>query len=331
MKSIKDQLTNKDKKEICNLYKHKILSTTKICKKYHISPNTLYDILHKNKIRLRGNKLLSKEQKQIEILYKQGYSVFQIKEKLKLSKSCILKYLKIKNIKTRKTAGRFKQIYKIDDNLFTKIDSKEKAQFLGLIYSDGSLSKYNNTISIRLREDDTEYLNQWRTKLLKTNKPLYLSRTNKKMTSPINSQTYNLKYGCAILDITNSKIYNDATKLGLCPNKTNKNIGMPSMLKKYIPYFILGLFEGDGCISYCTKSCNLTIACQSNMAKDLYDYFHSIGIKVHNYIRRSINIIQISNKEDIIRIFDIFYSNPSSVIMKRKYKKYKDILKKINK
>lgn len=327
MKSIKNPLTKKVHKEICRLYKNKILSTTLICKKYHISPNTLYSILDRYKIVLRGNKLSNKEQKQIAILYKQGHSVSKICEKLKLSKSSVLKYLKIKKVKMRKTAGRFQQTYQIDDALLNKINSKEKAQFLGLIYSDGSLSKSNNTISIRLREDDSDYLNQWRTKLLKTNKPLYFSRTSKNMVSPINSKIYNLKYGCAILDITNAKIYSDAIKIGLCPNKTSKNLGMPNLPKKYIPYFILGLFEGDGCISYCNKSCNLTIACQSNMAQDLYNYFNNIGIKANNYVRKSINIIQISRKKDIIRVFDIFYSNPSSVLMKRKHKKYKDIIK----
>lgn len=331
MKPTKNQLTNKDKKEICKLYKTKIFPGTKICKIYKIYPNTLYEILHKHKIPLRGNRLLETQQKQIVLLYKTGYSVSQICKKLELGKSSVSKYLKINNIPSRISAGIFKRKYKIDDTLLQKIDSKEKAQFLGLIYSDGSLSKYNKAISIRLREDDAGYLNKWRTKLLKTNKPLYFSRTSKKMISPINSKTYNRKYGCVILDITNVKIYNDAIKIGLCPNKTNKNIGMPDIPKKYISYFILGLFEGDGCISYCPKSCNLTVACQSNMAKDLYNYFNSINIKAHNYIRQSINIIQISNKEDIIRVFNLFYSNPSAVVMKRKHEKYKKIIKKISK
>jgi len=64
------------------------------------------------------------------------------------------------------------------------------------------------------------------------------------------------------------------------------------------------------------------------MANDLYTYFNSIGIKAYNYKRKSINIIQISNKKDIIKIFDLFYKNPTSVIMKRKYNKYKNLIKK---
>lgn len=330
MRYTKGRLTNKDHKEICRLYKNKAMSTHEICNKYSISPNTIYDILKANKMPLRGNRLLKSQQIHIANLYKQGLTIEKISKKLNIAKSSVSKYLKIKNVKTRKTAGRFTQIYKIDSALFSKINSKEKAQFLGLIYADGSLSKHSKLISVRLREDDKDYLNNWRIKLLKTNKPLCFSYTNKTMISPINSKKYNLKYGCAILDITNQQIYNDAIRIGLCPNKTAKNIGMPNISKKYIPYFILGLFEGDGCISHCTQSCNFTIACQSKMAEDLCDYFHSIGIKAYNYTRQSIHIIQVSNKKDIIKIFDMFYKKPSCVIMKRKYKKYKRIVNKIS-
>lgn len=330
MKHTKDRLTNKDHKEICKLYKNKILSINKIRNKYSISPNTLYNILKNNNINLRGNRLIKSQQLEIVKLYNKGFTITKIAKKLKLGKSSIIKYLKINNVKTRKTAGRFQQKYKVNNTLLSKINSKEKAQFLGLIYSDGSLSKNNKTISIRLREDDKKYLDNWRIKLLKTNKPLYFSYTTSTMTSPLNSKKYTIKYGTAILDITNQQIYNDAIKIGLCPNKTKANISMPKIHKKYIPYFILGLFEGDGCISHCAKNCNFTIACQSNMAKDLYNYFHSIGIKAYNYSRQSIHIIQVSNKKDIIKIFNMFYKKPSCVIMKRKYEKYKTIINKIS-
>jgi len=327
MKSIKASLSNKNYKDICKLYKNKTLSTHSICKQYHISPTSLYSILKSNNIELRGNRLLKSQENQIIRLYKQGLSAKNISIELNISKSSILKCLKNRNIPIRKTAGRFKQKYRIDDTIFTKINSKEKAQFLGLIYSDGSLSKHNNLISIRLREDDSDYLDNWRKKLLRTNKPLYFIH-NKTMVSPLNGKKYNYNYGTAILDIVNKQIYDDAIKLGLCPNKTKINIGMPNIHKKYIPYFILGLFEGDGSIVQCSQSCNLTIACQSNMAEDLYKYLNSIGIKAYNYKRESINIVQISNQKDIIKIFDLFYKNPTSVIMKRKYNKYKHIIKK---
>jgi predicted DNA-binding protein YlxM (UPF0122 family) len=330
MKSIKAGLSNKDHKEICKLYKHKTLTIKSICRQYNISPNALYSILRSNEIELRGNRLLKSQQNQIVKLYARGLSARTISIELNISKSAILKCLKNKNIKTRKTAGRFEQKYRIDNNIFTKIDSKEKAQFLGLIYSDGSLSKHNNLISIRLREDDSDYLNGWRKKLLRTNKPLYFTH-KKTMISPLNGKKYKCVYGTAILDITNKQIYNDARRLGLCPNKTKNNIGMPNIYKKYMPYFVLGLFEGDGSIVQCSKSCNFTIACQSNMADDLYRYFNDTGIKAYRYQRESINIVQISNQKDIIKIFNLFYKNPTSVIMRRKYDKYKNIIKKFKK
>jgi predicted DNA-binding protein YlxM (UPF0122 family) len=327
MKHTKAGLSNKDHRDICRFYKNRTLTIQDICKKYSKSPNTIYEILKKNNIELKGNRLLKTQQNHIIKLYKQGLSFSQIHKQTNISMSSISKCLKNHKIPTRKSIGQYKKIYNIDNSILSKIDSKEKAQFLGLIYSDGSLSKYNKVISIRLREDDSDYLDCWRKKLLKSNKPLYFSYT-RTMVSPLNHKTYKRDYGTAILDVTNKKIYEDAIKLGLCPNKTKANINMPNIPKKYIPYFILGLFEGDGSISWCSKSCNLTIACQSNMAEDLSRYFNNIGIKAYNYKRQSINILQISNQKDIIKIFNLFYKNPTSVIMKRKYNKYKNIIKK---
>lgn len=321
-----EKLSNRNIKDICKKYKDKICLTSDICKEYRISPNTLYSIIKQNNIQLRGNRLLNKEQKNIVKLYKSGLTVNKISKQYNISKSSIIKYLKKNNIKTRKTAGRFKKQYNIDDNLLKKINSNEKAQFIGLIYSDGSLSKYNNTISIRLREDDAEYLDKFRTKLLKSNKPLYFIK-NESMISPSNNKKYSINHKTAILDITNKTIYEDALKLGLCPNKTKANLHIPNIPKKYIPYFILGLFEGDGCVTSSKNSYSFTIACQSNMANDLCEYFKKLNIKAYNYKRNSINIVQVSNKKDIKKIFNLFYKKPTPTFMVRKYLKYIDIIK----
>lgn len=326
------KLTNKQKKNICNNYKNKRSTVMEMCRVYRVSPNTLYSILKEHNINLRGNKTLLSTQQKVTNLYKKGFTCRQIKDKLNIGVSTISKYLKDNNTKTRQDAGQFKRKYRIDDTVFKKIDSKEKAQFLGLIYSDGTVSRYNKLISVRLREDDFAYLDSFRSKVLKTNKPLYITKNNRSIISPLNNKKYIIKYGTAILDITNSAIYSDAINIGLCPNKTVANIGMPKIPKKYIPYFILGLFEGDGCITYNKKyqTYAFTIACQSNMAQDLYDYFHKLKIKALKYKRNSIYILQISNQKDIYKIYNMFYTNKTKCIMQRKYKKFKKMISNMN-
>jgi predicted transcriptional regulator len=298
-----------------------------------MSPNDLYKILKKNKIILRGNKIDNRLEVKICNLYKSGLSIEKISKKLILSESCVQKYLKKNNVKTRKEAGRFKRTYRLDETILSEIDSFEKAQFLGLIYSDGSISSHNNLISIRLREDDVEYLNNWRKNLLKTNKPIYISNSTKKMISPLNNKKYKIKHGTAILDITSKRIYDDAINIGLCPNKTKANLHMPKINNKYKIGFLLGLFEGDGSISmsFSKSTYAFTIACQSNMANDISKYLNKLSIKCQNYSRGSINIIQISKIENIIKIYYLLYGAKSKVIMSRKYKKFTKLIKKLNK
>lgn len=319
------KFTKKIKKEICSQYISRNMTISQIRKKYKIANyNIIYDILRANNVILRGNQLDVKIQKKIISLYKEGLTIKEIRKKIKVGKSTVIKYLKINKIKTRKPADNVK--YKINLEIFSKVDSKEKAQFLGLIYSDGSLSSYNNTISTRLREDDFDYLENWRINFLKTDKSLYYVKPRKHMVSPLNNKKYKITKGTYILDIVSKKIYNDAIKLGLCPNKTKENIGMPKINKKYLQYFILGLFEGDGSIVKTKSSTSLTIACQDRMSKDLFNYLRSLKIKAYLYKREKINIIQISNMIDLKKIYDLFYKNNKKFVMRRKYEKFTKIL-----
>jgi len=221
--------------------------------------------------------------------------------------------------------GNFKGKYNLDENIFKEIDSFEKAQFLGLLYSDGSMSKYNKNISLRLREDDIGFLEKWRTGFLKTERPILFSQ-REKMISPLNGKEYLTPYKMAILDITSHKIYNDLLKLGLMPNKTKENLKMPILEDHLKIAFILGLFEGDGCISSCKESRSFSIACQSNMAYDLQDYFSSIGIFSTVHDRKSIFIVQIARWNDLEKLYEFLYKN-ATIFLERKKNKFYEILK----
>lgn len=316
-------LKNSEREEfICEHYKNRTMGTREMQKTLKISPNDIYVILRKNGIELRGNRLDKTKSLEVSEMYKSGMSMEEIYEKTGISHGCIAKQLRKHNIKSR-TSHR---TYALDETIFEKIDSNEKAQFLGLLYADGTVSKVNKLISLRLREDDSEYLNDWREKLLKTDKPLYISRTTKFMTSPMNKKTYKIKLDTAILDITSMKIYADAIALGLAPNKTYKNLPMPNIEEKYKTAFLLGLFEGDGCITACDKSRSLTIACQSNMAKDIQAHFNFLNIFSTIHERKHINIVQVARREDLKKLYAIFYADGPLVVMKRKQEKFKKII-----
>jgi DNA-binding CsgD family transcriptional regulator len=317
------KLTKSDEQFIIKNYCEKLMTTTEIQKKFQISPNTIYKILEKNSVCLKGNSLDEKLQEKICKMYESGMTIKSICEKLSLSNSSITKYLKKYKVQTRKSEV-FKRKYSLDEEIFTSIDSHEKAQFLGLIYADGSLSKFNKNISIRLREDDIDYLDQWRTNLLKTDRPFSFS-FRESMINPINKKEYETPFKMVILDISCKKIYEDSLVLGLKPNKSKENLGMPEIEEQFKLPFILGLFEGDGCVTFCQKSRCFQIACQEKMAFDVQKYLKSMGIFATVYKRPSIHILQVARWEDLQKLYSLLYKN-ASIFLKRKKEKFEKLL-----
>jgi DNA-binding CsgD family transcriptional regulator len=317
------KLTKSDEQFIIKNYCEKLMTTTEIQKKFQISPNTIYKILEKNSVCLKGNSLDEKLQEKICKIYESGMTIKSICEKLSLSNSSITKYLKKYKVQTRKSEV-FKRKYSLDEEIFTSIDSHEKAQFLGLIYADGSLSKFNKNISIRLREDDIDYLDQWRTNLLKTDRPFSFS-FRESMINPINKKEYETPFKMVILDISCKKIYEDSLVLGLKPNKSKENLGMPEIEEQFKLPFILGLFEGDGCVTFCQKSRCFQIACQEKMAFDVQKYLKSMGIFATVYKRPSIHILQVARWEDLQKLYSLLYKN-ASIFLKRKKEKFEQLL-----
>ena len=321
------ELNNTEREEfICQAYLNRTHTTTQLQKEFKIYPKEIYKVLKKNNIELRGSNLPKEKALKICEEYKSGKSLKKVCEELGVAESTVLKIIKEYKIKTRKEAGQFPRKYNLDETILKNIDTFEKAQFLGLIYSDGSLSKYNKNISIRLREDDKDYLDDWRIKFLKSNKPMnYVFKPT--TVSPLNKKEYKNTYGTFILDISSVNVYKDALALGLCPNKTKKNLPMPNIPEELKISFILGLFEGDGTVTYClnNKSRSFSIACQENMGLDIKKYFDSVNLFSSFYKRKYICTVSIKRKEDLKKLYTLLYEN-ATLFMERKKEKFKQIL-----
>jgi hypothetical protein len=321
------KLNNTEREEfICQAYLNRTHTTTQLQKEFKIYPNEIYKVLKKNNIELRGSSLPKEKALKICEEYKNGKSLKKVCEELSVAESTILKIIKKYKIETRKEAGQFPRKYNLDETILKNIDTFERAQFLGLIYSDGSLSKYSKNISIRLREDDKDYLDDWRINFLKTNKPLGYTYTPK-MVGPITGKVYNKTLGTSILDISSINIYKDALKLGLCPNKTKANLPIPNIPEELKIAFLLGLFEGDGTITYSpnNRSRYFSIACQENMGLDIKRYFDSIGLFSSFKKRKYICTVTIARKNDLEKLYNLLYQD-ASIYMKRKKLKFEEAL-----
>lgn len=312
---------------ICNAYQDKTISTTQLRKMFRMNLNRIYNIVKQNNIPSRRE--YSEELIDAVIkLYKQHIPLKEIALKTNIGKQVVSKIIRIKKVPKRNiNSGQFKRKYILDETIFEKINTFEKAQFLGLIYSDGTMGTHGKTISIRLREDDFNYLDGWRSILLKSDRPILLYQ-QKGMVGPTTGKWYKPKHKTAILDISSSKVYKDALKIGLCPGKTWKDLHMPNIPKKLIPAFILGLFEGDGCVAFNDKNRSqcFSIAGQKNMLTDIQKYFKTKNIHSNLYFRNFVYILNVTRREDFLKVYKLLYTNAKHC-MSRKKEKFELILK----
>lgn len=118
--------------------------------------------------------------------------------------------------------------YYFNENYFESINTYEKAYVLGFIYADG----YN-------REDLLELVQ-------KKERVDILEKINKELKSNVPFKEYTP--GLYTLNLCSTKMCKDLTRLGAFRNKS-LTLEFPKYIEdKYMSSFILGYFDGDGCV-----------------------------------------------------------------------------------
>ncbi len=149
--------------------------------------------------------------------------------------------------------------YHINENYFNKIDSEEKAYWLGFIYAEGNV--YKNTLSIELGISDKDHLIKFAESVGK------FSIDGKK-----DGRSCRVRFN-------SKKLISDLERHGIHPNKSRTLI-FPKIDKHLQKHFIRGFLDGDGWISLRTR--------KSNWKKQLYIGFGSLSI---DFLKSIQNII----------------------------------------
>lgn len=143
----------------------------------------------------------------------------------------------------------FKRKYKINDNFFDTIGI-EQAYVLGLIYSDGNISKKGNSFSIGQSHDRGKVLLQSVRKMLGANYPIYYKKeeANASVYTPRPKNKGLAPSGDSYTLVCSSKkILEYLRSIGLTNNKT-KILPYPTFLSSNMhKYFLRGFIDGDGC------------------------------------------------------------------------------------
>jgi hypothetical protein len=244
--------------------------------------------------------------------YLLGNSYKFLSEKYNVSTWSIGNILIKQNIKSRI------RNYDCNEDYFEKIDSNEKAYWLGLLYADGYVRKrkqcngkhkQGGVIGISLKNGD-EYLIE---KFIKD------LNSNYKLKKSIKDSFLSYK-----LEINSSKMADDLINLGCVPSKSLILLP-PKLENEFISHFIRGYFDGDGSIGKYDGRLKFTLLGTKEVLTWIMSYFNDNGVITKPKISKKNNIyvIQINSTSDIEIIKNILYNSSEDNFLIRKKEKFK--------
>lgn len=244
--------------------------------------------------------------------YNKGINLLDLSQKYGHSPTNIKKFLIKNNIKIREN-GEWQTFYTWDKSFFKKIDSYEKAYWLGFIYADGNVRRKEygqGLFQIALARKDRNHLVKLK-KSLKSNHPIYKDGANNRII------------------ISQQEIFDDLMNLGVSERKsltllppTNKQVP-----KEFLSSFILGYFDGDGCIYINKKRWCFSILGTKEICGFIQKIFYEYKINTYLYkekrTKKNVWVLQTggTNKELLKRVFNFLYFN-NPIYLYRKYKKF---------
>ena len=214
--------------------------------------------------------------------------------------------------------GKVQQEYfEINENFFGKW-SPEMAYVLGLIITDGCISKHGK---ILISINDKDLLEVVKT-ALGAGHPIRQSKHQK---------------GLYVFTFAREKLIADLNKLGVFPKKSH-NVRFPDVPNLYLIDFIRGVFDGDGSIFFEKRS--LKNPLRASFISGSKDFIGALETRLTDLVMSRRNIYQQKTKNgilymfryahnDSVKLFKILYKNAedSGLYLRRKYYKFLSGLK----
>ena len=207
----------------------------------------------------------------------------------------------------------------LDVNYFENIDTPQKAYWLGFICADGYIGKDFCRVSILTK--DLEVVEKFKKDIKSGHKISEVIQHDKRT-----GKSYK-EYS---IQVTNRNFAKHLEKHGITPSKSDI-LNFPGDLPENLyPYFIAGLFDGDGCVCK-TKNKN-GIRCNLISTKEVLDKIDDIlltkyGVMPCKHIKVS------ENKENVYKQYwykssEVFlnyiYSGDKEIYLARKYDVFKE-------
>lgn len=237
-----------------------------------------------------------------------------------------INYIVRKHGETRRNG---KRVY-FDEDYFESIDTEDKAYFLGLLFADGSSqiiqksdNGFSHSVSIELNTTDRDVLEKFNKSIKNKNEIYDYSRES----SEYKGQT-RTRYMSRIV-LFSKKMFDDLYKLGKQPVKVESCKRVPDIPFELIKHFLRGYFDGDGCVTITNKSVALQVYGTYEFLNSFKDGLQQLGVEVKNNVHKrkdaNVSILSVNNKEEIKKIYNLFYSD-TEFYMKRRKNRFDELL-----
>ena len=206
------------------------------------------------------------------------------------------------------------KLYDLKEDYFDIINTNNKAYWLGLLLSDGTIYKNNSsyTLGLTLLNEDSYLLS------------LLLNEINSdSKINIINNKYSNIK-------ICNKRICESLISHGVVENKS-MIVKLPNVDETLLPHLIRGIFDGDGTISISkNKNANTyrsrvkIVSGSPYLINSLHDVFTLWGVSSYKYFDKrgkGCHEVYITKKEDVKNFYKIIYEN-ANIFMHRKKNKF---------
>lgn len=307
------RIEKEKEKTIIDLYSQGF-SCKKISELINLNTTTIFNVLKRNNIPLRSKG--GKSNLPIaEIVndYQSGVSTTILSHKYNLSIKGVCNILEQNGIERN---NRYKNL-NLKLTYFDQIDSLDKAYFLGLLFTDGSIGNKTNTISISQKSENSYILDLFDYYIGNENKRSYDVRVRNDEVFIYQESLFKSKYMKETL----------INKYGILPGKSYKKIHLPTIDIDFMNAFIRGLIDGDGWISY--KSNSIGFCGNEYAVSDLRSFFvNNLKCANNKIIKTNDYLFSVtwSNNSDIEKIGSFIYHDKDRLYLKSKYKNYKKII-----
>ena len=311
-------------------------SLAKLSKEYKLSANTIMkylEVLGYERPLANPELKWFEDNKQLVIdLYNEHKSLTKVAKIIKADRNKLVKKLKDLEIEIDYSSNNLKTY---DESFFEKIDTEEKAYWLGFIYADGCVKNHSKgkegrqlkkySLGIELAEKDKDHLMKFaKTICLNFEESMLYSRERKIYYDHLGEER---SYKMNAFQVSSKKIVEDLIKLGCVPNKTlTKTFPTYDIVpKELIGHFMRGYADGNGGVLSEKKAWTISTGSE-NFAKG---FLKEINIQTKSnltYIQKVKDVncwtFILGSGKTAIKVFDLMYNEKTTVYLERKYLKF---------